>query len=136
MLVTTAEIIFLDLSVNTKAEVRLDLNAASKAQMGLPSMSREVIRYLASNSPYYVASSHSLLVSSIKTRTQSRNLQDAMEKVQTHLQSLLSQDFQGETSEEQGKKVKSLIRIDKARMRKDKDKRSSVKSSRRVSIDF
>lgn len=124
------------MAVNTKAEVRLDLNSAAKVQAGLPSMPKEVIRYLTSKSPYYVASSHSLLISSIKTRTQSGNLQDAMEKVRSHLQSLLSQEIRGETSEDQKRKVKSLMAIDRARTRKTNDKRSSVKSSRKVSIDF
>jgi len=124
-------------TVNTKAEVRLSLSNASKDEAGSPSMSKEVVRYLTQNSPYYVASTHSLLISSMKTRTQSGNLQDAMEKMQNHLQTLLTQDFVGETSTEQKLRVKSLIARDKAKTRKSKEKRGSIKKDRgRVSVNF
>lgn len=100
-------------------------------------MSKDVIRYLKDKSPYYIASSHSLLITSMKTRKQSDNLQDALEKMQSHLLSLLSQDIRGETSDSQRKRVKSLIAKDKIKTRKIKDKRGSVKSGRKaVSLDF
>jgi peptidyl-tRNA hydrolase ICT1 len=100
-------------------------------------MSKEVIRYLTQNSPYYVASTHSLMISSMKTRTQSGNLQDAMDKMNQHLQSLLSQDIAGETSAEQKSRVKSLIAKDKARTRKAKEKRGSIKKDRgKIAVTF
>jgi peptidyl-tRNA hydrolase ICT1 len=114
--------------------VRLDLSAASKEQNGLPNMPWNVIRYLTSKSPYYVASSHSLLISSMKTRTQQGNLQDALEKMQSHVQFVLSQDIRGETSESQKKRVRSLIAKDKVKTRKFKDKRGAVKSGRKAVI--
>lgn len=125
--------------MNTKAEVRLDLSSASKDHFDAPTMPKEVMRYLSSNSPYYTASSHSLLVTSMRTRSQAGNLQDALNKVQTHLISILSQGIRGETSIQQKQKVKSLIARDKARTRSTKERRGSVKSARRVSkgsIDF
>lgn len=100
-------------------------------------MTKEVIRYLTQKSPYYVVSTHSLMISSMKTRTQSGNLQDAMTKMQNHLQSLLSQDIAGETSEHQKSRVKSLIAKDKAKTRRMKEKRGSVKKDRgRISADY
>jgi hypothetical protein len=123
--------------VNTKAEVRLNLGIASKDQAGLPSMTKEVIRYLTQHSPYYVASTHSLLTSSMKTRTQSGNLDDAIGKMQSHLQTLLAQGIAGETSVEQRSRVKGLIAKDKAKTRKVKERRGSVKMNRgRVSADY
>lgn len=98
----------------------------------MPWMPRPVVRYLSRLSPYYVASSHSLMVTSMKTRTQSGNLQDALDKLHEHLRTLLSQGIAGETSAEQRAKVKSLIAKDKARTRKSKEKRSNVKRDRKA----
>ncbi|UZJ52268.1 hypothetical protein CBS101457_001588 [Exobasidium rhododendri] len=123
--------------VNTKAEVRLNLGIASKEQAGMPTMTKEVIRYLTQNSSYYVASTHSLLTSSMKTRTQSGNLEDAIAKMQSHIQTILAQGIAGETSAEQHSRVKGLIAKDKAKTRRSKERRGSVKKDRgRISADY
>lgn len=124
--------------VNTKADVRLNLAAASQHSGQPPSsvlrpMPKSVVRYLARHSPYYVASSHEIKISSTDTRSQSDNLRDALDKLRRHLSDYLSRGIEGETSEEQKRRVDRLISADKARTRTGKEKRKGVKGSRRSS---
>ena len=128
--------------VNTKADVRLNLNAVSQTSQAngddderslLPKLTKEMVKVLVKRSPYYIASSHELRITSTETRSQSDNLRDALQKMQDHLVQTLSQDIPGETSKEQEEKVKRLIESDKKKKRESKEKRKNTKGNRRIS---
>ncbi|CAO1620233.1 unnamed protein product [Jaminaea pallidilutea] len=125
--------------VSTKANVRLLLGQASAGKgaasitsrcvMPLP-IPQSVIKILAQESPYYVASDHSLFITSSRSRSQNDNLEDAVEKLSDHLHRLATQDIIGETSEEQRGKVKGMIQRAKKKNMDQKIQRSDVKKSR------
>ncbi|KAN0061461.1 hypothetical protein ACQY0O_006308 [Thecaphora frezii] len=125
--------------LNTKAEVRLDLKLAndSPPPPGTSEASprawlnKELAGKIAKKSLYYVASSHSLLVTSMRHRTQEANLQDALEKMHAHILELASEGIVGETSEEQRKRVRMLEAAEQRRKKTNKIKRSDVKSGRK-----
>ncbi|EPQ31620.1 uncharacterized protein PFL1_00953 [Pseudozyma flocculosa PF-1] len=125
--------------LNTKAEVRLDLSqaAAKPPPPGTPDASprswltRDLASRLAKQSSYYVASSHSLLVTSMRHRTQEANLQDALDKLHAHVLEVASEGIVGETSEEQRRRVRALEAAEQRRKKANKIKRSDVKSGRK-----
>lgn len=124
--------------VSTKANVRLDLTqAGAHAPASLPPshpkkwLTRQLAGKLAKQSPYYVASDHSLLVTSMRNRTQEANLEDALKKLHQHVLQIAAQGLVGETSEAQKQRVKSLQKAEAARKKHTKIKRADVKSGRR-----
>lgn len=127
--------------VNTKADVRLSLFGVSQPGHAtgddrdalLPPLTKEMVTILEQKSPYYVASSNELRITSTDSRSQSDNLRDALQKMQDHLVHILSQDIPGKTSKEQKQKVERLIEADKSRKRQSKEKRKSVKDNRKTS---
>ncbi|PWN31656.1 uncharacterized protein FA14DRAFT_162598 [Meira miltonrushii] len=127
--------------VNTKADVRLNLFSVSQPGHAtgddrdalLPPLTKEMVSILEQKSPYYVASSNELRITSTDTRSQSDNLRDALQKMQDHLVQILSQDIPGKTSKEQRQKVEKLIEVDKNRKRQSKEKRKGVKDNRKIS---
>lgn len=127
--------------VNTKAEVRLNLNAAASSTSSdqeidsnyLPTLTKGIIRTLVNSSPYYVVSSHELKITSTQSRSQSDNVRDAMEKLQSHLVHIISKDIPGKTTDQQRERVKRLIEMENGKRLQSKEKRKAVKGSRRVS---
>ncbi|SNX85727.1 uncharacterized protein MEPE_04436 [Melanopsichium pennsylvanicum] len=124
--------------LNTKANVRLDLSqTSSHASESLdPShplkwLTRDLVSRIAKNSPYYVASDHSLLFTSMRHRTQEANVQDALEKMHAHLLDLAQHGLVGETSKQQRDRVRRLQDADARRKKNNKIKRADVKSGRK-----
>lgn len=124
--------------LNTKANVRLDLSqTSSHAPDSLDPahprkwLTRDLVSRIAKKSPYYVASDHSLLVTSMRHRTQEANVQDALEKLHAHLLELAGEGLVGETSKEQRERVRRLENAEKARKKQNKVKRADVKSGRK-----
>lgn len=124
--------------LNTKANVRLDLSqAASHAPDALDAshprkwLNRDLVSRIAKQSPYYVASDHSLLITSMRHRTQEANVQDALEKMHAHLLELAQDGLVGETSQQQRDRVRRLQQADARRKKHTKIKRADVKSGRK-----
>ncbi|KAJ9474221.1 putative uncharacterized protein [Pseudozyma hubeiensis] len=124
--------------LNTKANVRLDLSQAGAhapdsldASHPLKWLNRDLVSRIAKQSPYYVASDHSLLITSMRHRTQEANVQDALEKMQAHLLELAQDGLVGETSQQQRDRVRRLQDADARRKKQNKIKRADVKSGRK-----
>ncbi|GAC99687.1 hypothetical protein PHSY_007290 [Pseudozyma hubeiensis SY62] len=124
--------------LNTKANVRLDLSQAGAhapesldASHPLKWLTKDLVGRIAKQSPYYVASDHSLLITSMRHRTQEANVQDALEKMQAHLLELAQDGLVGETSQQQRGRVRRLQDADARRKKQNKIKRADVKSGRK-----
>lgn len=124
--------------LNTKANVRLDLSqAGAHAHDSLDAahprkwLTRDIVSRIAKASPYYVASDHSMLVTSMRHRTQEANVQDALEKMHAHILELAQDGLVGETSQEQRDRVKRLQQAEARRKKTNKIKRADVKSGRK-----
>ncbi|KAJ1023183.1 hypothetical protein NDA16_003336 [Ustilago loliicola] len=124
--------------LNTKANIRLELSQANgHAPESLdPShprkwLTRDLVSRIAKKSPYYVASDHSILITSMRHRTQEANVQDALQKLHAHLLELAQEGMVGETSEEQRKRVRRLQETEARRKRQNKVRRADVKSGRK-----
>ncbi|CED83145.1 Predicted peptidyl-tRNA hydrolase [Phaffia rhodozyma] len=109
--------------VNTKATLKVNIDQASWIPSSLLSCLRD--------SPYYAASSNSLLITGSSYRTQSENLQDCFDKIQTHLLSLARPLSPKPTTTAQSQTVQKLIVAQKKRVRVEKDRRSEKKNERR-----
>ncbi|EIM90891.1 uncharacterized protein STEHIDRAFT_90800 [Stereum hirsutum FP-91666 SS1] len=107
--------------VNTKATLRCPLDA-----LWIPPWAKDGLR----RSPHFVSSSHSLLITSTTTRSQSQNVDDCLLKLHNLIVSMAASSIQNEPTEQQKDRVRGLERADKARRRADKDKRSQVKRNR------
>ncbi|KAI0315125.1 RF-1 domain-containing protein [Amylostereum chailletii] len=107
--------------VNTKASLRCFLSSP-----WIPAWARDRIR----ESPHYVSSSQTILVTSTVHRSQARNVDDCLAKLHALILSSASKDITNEPSEEQRRRVKRFEALDKARRKKEKDRRSEVKRSR------
>lgn len=125
--------------LNTKANVRLDLSQAGSHSPDSvdPShprkwLTRDLVGCVAKKSPYYVASDHSILMSSMRHRTQEANVQDALDKLHAHLLELAQEGLVGETSQQQRDRVKRLQEADARRKKQNKIKRADVKSGRKL----
>ncbi|KAE8219419.1 hypothetical protein CF319_g6880 [Tilletia indica] len=136
--------------LNTKATVRLDLarttrsdndededGGGNSSQPGTIDLSpgkkwlpRTVASELVAHSPYYVQSSHSVAISSMRHRTAPANAQDALEKLHEHILSIASSSLVGETSAQQRDRVKGLERRESRKMEKVKRQRSNIKAGR------
>ncbi|PPQ63243.1 hypothetical protein CVT24_005703 [Panaeolus cyanescens] len=108
--------------VNTKATVRCSLDSP-----WIPPWSRPHLR----NTPHYVSSSHTLLVTSMVHRSQAQNIDECLGKLRDLIVSAASAPIQKAASPEQQKKVEQLVKIDKERRKKEKMHKSDVKRGRR-----
>ncbi|PWY97147.1 hypothetical protein BCV70DRAFT_167586 [Testicularia cyperi] len=124
--------------LNTKANVRLELSqAGSHAPANLSDshprkwLTKQLASTLAKQSPYYVASDHSLLVTSMRHRTQEANLEDALQKLHAHVLEVAGEGIVGETSQEQRNRVRRLQEAEARRKKQNKIKRADVKSGRK-----
>ncbi|CAO1612929.1 unnamed protein product [Parajaminaea phylloscopi] len=123
--------------VSTKATVRLRLKEAVQASrssghaspLPLP-VPPSVVTLAKAQSSYYVASSHSLLVSSSATRSQRENLDNALDKLRDELYQLATQGIAGETSAEQKRRVSDFVARERVKMRNVKSQRKDVKAGR------
>jgi len=109
--------------VNTKAIARCQIEAE-----WIPPWARAELR----KSPYFVASTNSLLVTSTTHRLQAQNVEESLRKLHQCVLSASSAAIKNEPSAEQVKRVQDLERAEKARRRVGKDRRSQVKKSRRA----
>ncbi|KAL9932502.1 hypothetical protein V8E36_008619 [Tilletia maclaganii] len=130
--------------LNTKATVRLDLGRATQSEgeplslvgeavdlsPGKKWLPRSIMNDLVDESTYYVQSSHSLSISSMRHRTASANAQDTLDKLHEHLLEIASSSLVGETSAQQRNRVQSLERRESRKMEKVKKKRSQLKAGR------
>ncbi|SPO29436.1 uncharacterized protein UTRI_04835_B [Ustilago trichophora] len=124
--------------LNTKANVRLELSqlnghAPDSLDPAHPRkwLNRDLVSRIAKKSPYYVASDHSLLVTSMRHRTQEANVQEALEKMHAHLLELAQEGIIGETSQQQRDRVRRLQEAEARRKKHNKIKRADVKSGRK-----
>jgi len=112
--------------VNTKATVRCALDS-----YWIPSWAAPRLR----KSPFYIASTNSLLISSTLHRSQSQNIDDCLSKLHTLI--LTSSDtLQNEPSVQQKKRVASLVSAENASRKLEKSKRSAVKKGRKSKGDW
>jgi len=107
--------------VNTKATLRCPANAAWIPLWALPDLFQ---------SPYYVASTHSILINSSVHRSQSQNIDECLLKLHTLILASTLNRIKSAPSERQKKKVEDLVKAEKARRRTEKIRRSSVKQAR------
>ncbi|KAK0547754.1 hypothetical protein OC845_003949 [Tilletia horrida] len=126
--------------LNTKATVRLDMSKCTSAKPAVSQsldmspgsrwLLKDVADDLIKESPYYVQSSHTVAISSMRHRTAPANAQDALEKLHEHLMGIGSASLVGETSDEQRRRVKNLQRKESRKMEQVKRKRSDTKAGR------
>ncbi|KAI9454707.1 hypothetical protein F5148DRAFT_984990 [Russula earlei] len=107
--------------VNTKATVRCPLDSS-----WIPPWARDGLR----QSPYFVKSTRSILLTSTVHRSQARNVDDCLSKLHALVCSAASQQIQNEPSEEQRERVRVLERNANAQRLLQKDRRSQTKRRR------
>ncbi|KDR78700.1 hypothetical protein GALMADRAFT_64226 [Galerina marginata CBS 339.88] len=107
--------------VNTKATVRCSLNEAWIPRWAIPVLK---------NDPHYVASTHSILVTSTVHRSQSQNIEECLQKLHALIITAASSTIKKAPSEAQKKKIEGFVKAANARRTMEKKKRSSVKQSR------
>ncbi|KAF8557565.1 hypothetical protein OG21DRAFT_277925 [Imleria badia] len=81
-------------------------------------------------SPYYVKSTHSLLMTSSTSRSQAANVDDVLVKLHALVADSAASLIAKSPTQEQRKRVASLQKADNARRRVQKTKRSAAKTSR------
>jgi peptidyl-tRNA hydrolase ICT1 len=108
--------------VNTKATLRCSLAQAWIPKWAVPALK---------NDSHYVASTHSILVTSTVHRSQDQNIEECLKKLHTIIAAAAASCIQRGPSAAQKKKVEALAKADKARRKADKIARSSVKQGRR-----
>lgn len=107
--------------VETKVSARCRVDAP-----WIPMWARESLV----RTPYYVKTSHSLLVSSSASRSQARNIDDSLAKMHTVVMDAAKNFITSEPSAEQRRRVANLEKAHDNRRRMEKDKRSAVKKMR------
>lgn len=107
--------------VNTKATLRCSVHAN-----WIPPWARDALR----NTPSYVASTQTLLLTSTVHRSQAQNIDECLAKLHALVLSASASALTTEPTEEQKKRVQHFEEHDKARRRQMKEKRSSVKKNR------
>ncbi|KAF9007441.1 RF-1 domain-containing protein [Cyathus striatus] len=107
--------------VNTKATLRCPVNLRWIPKWAQDRLVRD---------PHYVASTHSILITSTVYRSQSQNVEDCLSKLHSLISTVASSQIKNEPSAEQVKKVEGLMKAQKARNKIDKLHRSSVKKGR------
>ncbi|KAF5327796.1 hypothetical protein D9619_004940 [Psilocybe cf. subviscida] len=108
--------------VNTKATLRCNLAQAWIPKWAVPALKNE---------PHYVASTHSILVTSTVHRSQDQNIEECLKKLHAIICTTAASCIQRVPSAEQKKKVEGLVKAEKARRKAEKIARSSVKQERR-----
>ncbi|KAF8903707.1 RF-1 domain-containing protein [Gymnopilus junonius] len=108
--------------VNTKATVRCSVNDTWIPRWAHPALMKN---------PHYVASTHSILITSTAHRSQSQNIDECLQKLHNLIMFAASSAIKKETSAAQKKKVADFAKADNARRKADKMKRSGIKESRR-----
>jgi len=108
--------------VNTKSIVRLPLK-----KPWIPAWAKDRLR----NSPSYVRTGDSLLISSTRHRSQAENVDDCLSKLHNIILSAARADVTNEPTVAQQERVRVLERQHQARLKKEKQHRSSVKQSRK-----
>ncbi|KAH7884785.1 RF-1 domain-containing protein [Phlebopus sp. FC_14] len=107
--------------VSTKVTARCRVDAS-----WIPLWARESLM----RSPFYVKSSHSLLITSSASRSQALNVDDALSKLHNLVAESAAKHIVNSPTEEQRKRVAEFKKKDDIRRRAQKDKRSSIKKSR------
>ncbi|KAH9973403.1 RF-1 domain-containing protein, partial [Russula compacta] len=107
--------------VNTKATVRCALDST-----WIPVWARDGLQ----QSPHFVKSTYSVLLTSSLHRSQAQNVDDCLSKLHALICSAASQPIQNEPSEQQRERVRELERKANAQRRLQKDKRSQTKRQR------
>jgi len=107
--------------VNTKATLRCLLDRSWIPQWAHTYLTK---------SPYYVSSTNSLLITSTTHRSQAQNVDECLRKLHECILTASTTPIRNEPSPEQKKRVQDLERMEKARRRAAKTKRSHVKSGR------
>ncbi|KAI0059224.1 hypothetical protein BV25DRAFT_1809392 [Artomyces pyxidatus] len=107
--------------VNTKATLRCPLDAP-----WIPLWAKEALR----ESPYYVSSSKSVLITSTLHRSQAQNVDDCLSKLHGLITLASTKPIKNEPSEEQKERIRGFERAEKAQRRLHKDHRSQVKKNR------
>jgi len=107
--------------VNTKCTARCALSAP-----WIPSWAKYHLR----NSPAYVSSSESLLVTSTQHRSQAQNVDECLSKLHSLVMNASSAPIKREPTQAQKDRVKGLQVAEKARKRGEKTYRSQVKKQR------
>ncbi|KAH0833501.1 hypothetical protein J3R83DRAFT_12626 [Lanmaoa asiatica] len=80
--------------------------------------------------PYYVKSTHSLLMTSSASRSQASNVDDVLAKLHALVADSAASLIKKSPTREQRERVASLQKVDGVRRRLQKDKRSTAKKSR------
>ncbi|KAG2132952.1 hypothetical protein DEU56DRAFT_811412 [Suillus clintonianus] len=107
--------------VETKVSARCHIDAP-----WIPMWARESLVM----TPYYVKTSHSLLVSSTVSRSQARNIDDSLSKMHTIVMDAAKNFITSEPSAKQRQRVANLEKAHDSRRRLEKNKRSAVKKMR------
>ncbi|KAG1736529.1 hypothetical protein EDB19DRAFT_1028567 [Suillus lakei] len=107
--------------VETKVSARCRVDAP-----WIPMWARESLV----RTPYYVKTSHSLLVSSSASRSQARNIDDSLGKMHAVVMDAAKNFITSEPSAEQRQRVANLEKAHDNRRRLEKDRRSAVKKIR------
>ncbi|KAH9954350.1 hypothetical protein BC827DRAFT_1143974 [Russula dissimulans] len=107
--------------VNTKATVRCALDST-----WIPPWAHDSLK----ESPYFVKSTRSILLTSTLHRSQAQNVDDCLSKLHSLICSAVTRNIQNEPSEEQRERVRGLERKANAQRMLQKEKRSQTKRQR------
>lgn len=107
--------------LNTKATLRCAANASWIPRWALPDLVKN---------PHYVASTHSILITSTVYRSQSQNIDECLQKLHSLILAAATRYIKSAPSRDQKKKVEGLVKAEKARRKADKIRRSSIKQGR------
>ncbi|KAF9223325.1 hypothetical protein BS17DRAFT_781696 [Gyrodon lividus] len=88
------------------------------------------VRESLTRSPYYVKSSHTLLMTSSASRSQASNVDDALSKLHALVAESAAKLISNSPTVEQRQRVASFQKTDDVRRRMQKDKQSVIKKSR------
>ncbi|KJA20543.1 hypothetical protein HYPSUDRAFT_142114 [Hypholoma sublateritium FD-334 SS-4] len=116
--------------VNTKATLHCPLHQSWIPQWAVPNLAKDT---------HYVASTHSILVTSTVHRSQLQNINECLEKLHALILSAASKSIKHGPTAEQKKKVQELMKVERERRKMDKIHRSSIKharSSNKRGLDF
>ncbi|CAO1622980.1 unnamed protein product [Sympodiomycopsis kandeliae] len=118
--------------LNTKAVLRFYLGKAgtvgrgnnedggtSSSPLPLP-VPKAVTSWIANQSQYYTAATHSLLLTNSSARSQAENKRLVVAKLFDHLSSVINQDIRGETSQDKLDRIESNKRKFNAQVKKSK----------------
>ncbi|KAF8813477.1 hypothetical protein BYT27DRAFT_7181021 [Phlegmacium glaucopus] len=107
--------------VNTKATLRCPVNASWIPRWAMP----DVVK-----NSHYVASTHSILITSTVHRSQSQNIDECLQKLHSLIFTSASRYIKSAPSDGQKKKVEALVKAEKSRRKVEKIRRSGIKQAR------